>query len=474
MKTKKIMENKIKFFRKGVSIIEALVLVFVFSVVALSFYSVFSAGSKYIINSKNKIIAVSLTNERMEMLRNLAYGNVGTIGGLVNGPIDPDEEVVLEGKTFRIFTDVKYVDDPDDGIFGGSPNDSVPNDYKIVEVMAYWGEENDPGNILDAVKRGEGAMLSSRFVPPGIEVSVGGGTFSINSIDYVGNPVPNVSVNIFNDQLIPAINYSTSTDSNGNIMLQGVRADAIQNYKITMSKSDYETVVTYSPAEVSFIPQDTHSNIIEGVVNEKTMIINLLSDIELNSKDAFGADIPNVGFELSGGRRLDDGTAIEGVYSYMETVSTDGNGDFSVADIKAGRYALDEESLMSGNYIFRKVQLGSDLDPFSFDVIPGTTFSSDLIFMDANVDSAYIKIKDLATDEIIIGAEVRLRNVTLGYEATLITDKYGYVYFPSDMAAPLVNGGDYEVVVTASGYQDNTSNIVINKLTSKTINLEAS
>lgn len=474
MKIKQILKNQLTYCPKGVSIIEALVLIFVFSVVTISFYSVFSAGAKYIINSKNKIIAVSLANERMEMLRNLAYDDVGTIGGIVGGSIDPDEEIVLEDKTFRIFTDVQYYDDPDDGVYNGSPIDNVPNDYKIVEVMVYWGEEKEPDNILNAVNKGEGAKLSSRFVPPGIEVSVGGGTFSINSIDSAGNPVSNVSVNIFNNNLSPVVDYSTSTDSNGNILLQGVRADAVQNYKITMNKSGYETVVTYPSSGAGFSPRDVHSNILEGLVNEKTVVIDLLSDINLDTKDAFGVDIPNVSFGLIGGRRLDDGTVEPGVYSYMETANnTDGDGDFAVSSVSVGKYTLSNFSFSSGDYNFRKVDLGSETEPFSFNVVPGTIFEADLIFMDKNIDSAYIKIVDSVALSIIAGAEVNLKNTTLGYDVTLTTDKYGYVYFPSDIAAPLQNGQTYEISVSAASYQNKADSIIVNKFTSKQIDLEA-
>ncbi|KKP83325.1 MAG: hypothetical protein UR82_C0022G0018, partial [Candidatus Moranbacteria bacterium GW2011_GWF1_35_5] len=106
MKIKQIVKNKIKYYPKGVSIIEALVLIFIFSVVTMSFYSVFAVGTKYILNSKNKIIAISLANERMEMLRNLAYDNVAVVGGIPNGLIDPDENVAVGDKTFHVITDI--------------------------------------------------------------------------------------------------------------------------------------------------------------------------------------------------------------------------------------------------------------------------------------------------------------------------------------------------------------------------------
>lgn len=461
LKQKKQNKNKAVVNLKGVSIIEALILVFIFSVVTLSFYSVFAVGSKYILNSKNKIIATSLANEEMEKLRNLAYDDVALQGGIPSGSIDPDKNVAVGDKSFHVVTDIRYYDDPDDGVFGGSPNDNVPNDYKIVDVFVYWGGETES----------EKSALSSRFVPPGVENSVGGGTFSINAIDYAGNPVPNVAVNIFNNQVSPNIDYSTHTDSNGNLLLQGVPGDLVQNYRITMSKSGYETVVTYSPITAGFIPEDPHSNIIAGALNEKTIIIDLLSNLSIETKDPFGTDIPNVDFALVGGRRLDDGTIDPGHYSYDQIDSTDGDAEFSLTDINPGKYTFDSFLFASGDYEFMKIEAGNDLDNAALNLIPGDSLDTNLIFMDKDLDSAYINVKDSNTGAVIIGASVQLRSITLGYDVTLTTDKYGYVYFPNDLLVPLQNGETYEVLVSATNYQNETTDVLINKLTTKQVNL---
>lgn len=462
MKIKQTIKNKSNNIYKGVSVIEALVLIFVFSVATISFYSVFAAGSKYILNSKNRIIAVSLANERMEMLRNLAYDDVAIVGGFPNGSIDPDENITVGDKTFHVTTDVRYEDDPMDGIADGSPDDNVPNDYKFAEIIVKWGQETVSERVV----------LSSRFVPPGVENSVGGGTFSINSIDSAGNPVGNVNINIYNDNNSPVTDYSTHTDSNGNLLLQGVPSDLGQNYKITMSKADYETVRTYSPSEVTYIPEDANSNIIEGVLNEKTIVIDLLSDMQINSKDSFGNDLPDVTFGLIGGRRMDDGTVDPGVFSYSDTITTDGDGEFSDADVNSGQYKIDNFSYASGSYKFRKIVNGDDLIPSAFNLVPGASFTTDVIFMDLNIDSVYIGIKDSATAAVIAGATVQLRNTTLGYDVTLTSDKYGYVYFPENSTTPLQTGETYEILVSAPNYQDETDSVIIDHLVEKNLTLD--
>lgn len=463
MKSKQKANKESMFFLKGTSIIEALVLIFVFSVAVLSFYSVFAVGAKYILNSKNKILAISLANQEMEKLRNLPYDQVALKYGVPAGPIDQYKDVTVGDKTFRVETYIQFDDDPEDGTYNGIPLDNVSNDYKIVKVWVLWGERTEKEKVA----------LTSRFVPPGVETNAGGGTFSINSIDYAGNPVSNVSVNIFNNQLTDLVNYSTFTGTSGNVLLQGVVGDPDRNYRITMNKSGYETVMTYPADYAAFIPNDMHSNIIVGALNEKTIIINKLSNLTFNFKDSLGNDLANVDFDLTGGRRLDDGSVEPGVYKYDQSVSTNSEGNFSVSNVSSGRYFLEDFSFSSGDYEFRKIEAGDDLDKSSLILVPGSNLATDVLFMDRDVDSAYIKVSDSISSAPVSGAEVKLKNELLAYEVTLTTDKYGYVYFPQSIDIPLQNSATYEISVSKDNYQDENTDITINKLTNKEVILEA-
>ncbi len=448
--------------KKGTSLIEALVLIFVFSVAVLSFYSVFSLSVRYITQSKDRTVAISLANERMELLRNLSYDDVAIIGGIPNGNVNPDETVTVGNKSFHIITDIKYYDDPDDGIFGGSPSDIIPTDYKTALIVVAWGGESSSEKV----------SLSSRFVPPGVETNVGGGTLSLNAIDFSGTPVANVSVNLVNTSLSPNVNYNTNMDSNGNILLQGVPADSNQNYQITLSKSGYETVKTYPPVGAGFIPKDTHMSIVEGVLNSETLEINLLATLKIKSVDPFGMEISNATFDLTGGRRLDDGTATA-VYSYNDSESTNSDGDFSLDDESPGEYIVDITGTTDTDYTFWKLSPGTDSDNKKVNLSPGATQSSDMILMDKNLDSAFITATNGATGDFVEGAHINLKNNTLSYDVTLDTDKYGTVYFPETLDVPLQNGETYDLKITADGYDDLTDTITINKYTNKDVTLTA-
>ena len=65
----KIKKEKIDcFVRKvqGFTLIEALLVLFIFSLIAVTFYSLFSVGTKHILESKFRLGATAVANERME------------------------------------------------------------------------------------------------------------------------------------------------------------------------------------------------------------------------------------------------------------------------------------------------------------------------------------------------------------------------------------------------------------------------
>jgi len=453
--------------KRGSSLIEALVLVFVFSVVSLSFYAVFSLGIRYSNDSKNRTVATAIATQRMELLRNLGYDDVATIGGIPPGNINPDEQVSVGNRSFHVLTDIYYYDDADDGTVGGSPNDSVPNDYKIGRVTVRWGEEGEKQRV----------QLISRFVPPGVENSAGGGTFSLNTIDFSGNPVGNVSVNLRNNHVIPNVNYNTQTDSGGNLLLQGVPADTDSNYQITLDKNNYETVRTYPfPPAGAFSPSIANFPVLEGVLNEKSMRIDLLANLEINSRDPFSEKISDASFDLLGGRRLDDGTAEPPVYTYDNSESTNTNGKFSVDNISAGEYnlAITDGSETEENYIFWKMEPGTDDNNNKFNLLPGADLKTDMILLDKELDSVFVRVNETETNSPVENASVHLENIDLNYNENITTDKYGYAYFPIDKDNPLINGESYNLTVTADGYDNETATVDVDKYTAKEITLDVS
>ena len=339
---------------KGFSIIEALVVVFLASIILVTFYSVFSLGTRHVIDSKNRLGAVALANEKMEIVRNLEYSDIGTKKdngngtfsyGIPPGEILEEEQIEKSGKAYYVKTFVQYIDDPLDGTSGGNPNDDIPSDYKKVSVRVGWHDESEVHREISLV---------SNFVPDGIENDAGGGILSVNVINSEGSAVPQAFVNIVNSD--EGIDVTTVTDSTGNVIFVGAPA-GVQNYAVSVSKSDYYSVQTYPPYPgSSFHPNNVHITVEEDKMSVKAMITDLASDLKIIFKDPFSNLLSGIDVDLSGGMDIgnlpDEESTV--VYDYDQSLTSDGSGEINISDISEGPYNLnltDDEKI---NYSFLK------------------------------------------------------------------------------------------------------------------------
>jgi len=445
--------KKIKTQLFGFTIIEALVVIFVLSVISLSFYSTMSLSGKYIVKSKNDLGAVALAREKMEIVRNLKYDDIGTIGGIPNGTIVEEENISVNNKNYNVKTLVKFDDDPFDGVF---PTDTVPNDYKRVKITVSWQEDLGTGNDISLV---------SRFVPSGLEVAAGDGVLSVNIINSAGEGIPQAEINISNNSISPAVNIDTETDDSGNMMFPGAE-ESIQKYKIAVSKDDYETVSTVDPAFEIYNPIDTHASVMSGLLNTKVIIIDKVSDFKILSVDSLNNPISNVNFHIKGGRILgtDNEVPANNIYKMDSDNSTNANGEKKFDDSSPGQFALSDIGSVSGY-----VLLGTDpVSPFT--IAPGETREVKIKFADENLDSLLVNVVRNDDSTAIKDAQVRLTNGG-GYDETVTTLSDGLAFFPT--VGHSLTAGDYTLEVSASGYQNYSGSVEIDKLTTKEIKLIA-
>ncbi len=449
--------------RKGFTLIEALTLLFVFSLVTTTFYAVFTAGTRQIIESKNRLGAVAVANEKMEIIRNLDYDAIGTKRlnndgsysyGIPSGDILEDESVTVNTRVFEVHSFIQYVDDAYDGkVSGTTPLDAVPNDYKRVKIEVSWGV----GGATHTVS------LVSTFVPKGVEVSSGGGTLSLNIIDNSGSGVSQASVRITNTSVSPHVDISTNTDSTGNLMLPGAAASS-QSYQIQVSKSDYYGVTTYPPyPSTAYVPVDIHASVVADAFNQKTLVMDRSSDIVLSTKDAFGADLPDIGFHIEGGRKNGDSVPSGGessvpVYSLDQDADSGADARETFSLQSSGTYAL----TLTDASRYRLLRLGSDESvQNAFSVFGGAAANIDAIIADTQIPAALFTVTDSSSGTAlpIQNASIHLSSVVLGYDATVLTDRYGQAYFPTSL--PALSAGTYDYTVTAAGYSDESGTTVV-------------
>lgn len=433
----------------GFTIIEGLMFLFVFALITAVFFQTFAYGTALIQQSKYRLGAIALGNQKMEIVRSLDYDSIGTITGIPSGDIAQDEDIQVNNSQYHVHTFIQYVDDAYDGTLGGSPNDLIPNDYKRVRIEVSWGAETDAEKI----------QLFSTFAPPGIEQPAGGGILSINILDSQGNGVSNATVRIVNSSVVPAIDVTTATDATGNLFLVSAPASS-QAYQITFSKNNYFGSATYPPFPTStFIPTDVHASVVDATVNQASFVMDNQSTLELQTVDQFGDDLADIDFRIDGGRQLGTVSGVgTPVYEFGEDAATDTNGEKEYSNRSYGSYTWTLDPGESG-YEFIRLNPESSASSNLITLAPGATMQVQMILADKAINGVIVTVTAAADGSPVSGASVRLSNTTLSYDETIITSQYGKAYFPS--ASPGLAAATYDVEVSAAGFTTDTDTLTI-------------
>lgn len=423
---------------RGFTLIEGLIVLFVFSLMTLTFYSLYSLGMVRILDAQKRLQAMTLATEQMEKIRNLAYDDVGFSGSVPNCAthcvLSPTEQRTLGGEIFTLSTGIQYRDDPFDGTMAGA-TDVIPNDYKRVTVRVEWGELNSSERRVEMV---------SRFVPPGMEQGIPNtGALSINVYDYAGVAVQGARVDIAE---IPGNFF---TDSAGNLFLLGVPVHA--GYSIQVTKSQYSMAQTLLlPPAGSFPPRYAPVAVEEGVVNVGNFEISPLSNVSFHFRDPFGNALSGVGFSVTGEKRLDNNNPTP-VYEYSTaSFTTNSGGDVSLDWVSGGGYVLDfTES--EDDYVFWKTEFFSGNFPGEVVFPYGGYHTEHVYLLEKSVPGILVRARDASTGGVLSGATVRITDALGTYDETKTTDSNGLAYF-SETENAIVSGVVYTVRTELSGY----------------------
>jgi hypothetical protein len=443
------MSKQFSNIKKGFMLIEGLTVVFIFALVTVTFYSVFSVGTRYIQDVKNRLGAVSVANERMEIVRNLKYDDIGTVGGSVSGSIPQDQDVIENNRPYHIHTGVFYVDDPFDG--KGYADTVWFEDYKKVIMTISWSGVNNYQEV----------ELVSRFSPLGKEVPhPGDGILSVNifSDQPGGAGIPNSRVQVVNSST--GLNTYQETDSTGNATFMGSTVgNSIQGYQITVTKSGYETVNTMPPyPTTAYNPIDVHASVVTGTMNVANIVQNELANIKISTVNYLDEPIASATFHLVGGRKLGDSaiSPFAPVYNLDQDSLTNASGEKLFSSISPGGYVFSLiNSTLSDNEIIHITPAAQ----FSLLSADGT-LNVNVKLASKTATSLLVTVLNAIDDTPIVGSVAKLTNSPEAYDAELETASDGNVFFPvsSDPFLP----GSYHLKITADGFPENNSDITIN------------
>jgi len=260
--------------QSGFTFIETLVGVGILMIIMIGLYGAFQLSFKIVAQSKARVTATALANQKIEIARNLSYNQIGTINGIPSGNIIETETINRNNVEYTVKTTIGYVDDQFDGV---APADVLPNDYKKIKVKVSW-----PGFLSGQV------ILITDISPQGLETTEGGGNLLISAFDALGVPINQANIHLVNDQTNPTINVNYQTSDQGQYLVAGAPSSTAA-YQITLTKSGYSTDRTYGTDEI-INPNKPDTTVIEGKLTEISFSIDRLSSFIIQTLSPWGSD----------------------------------------------------------------------------------------------------------------------------------------------------------------------------------------
>jgi len=386
--------------QKGFTLVETLVAVAVFMIIAVSTYQAYATVMNVVHASRLKVTATALANEQFEIMRNLPYDDVGVIGSIPSGKIPHIQNLVRDNTEFVVETTIRNIDDPFDGTIGGSPNDLSPADYKLTEL-----EISCP-----SCRNFPTLNFNTQVGPRSLETASTNGALFVQVFDAVGQPIVGANVHVVNNQATPAIVIDDTTNNSG--LLQIVDAPpGVEAYEITASKFGYSTDKTYQTgAPGNPNPTKPHATVALQQLTQISFAIDKTSTLDVSSVTDTCSSTPSVGFSMNGSKLI--GTSPD-VLKYTASHTTDGDGRKTISSLEWDTYNL---NLTDGSY-----DLAGTVPLLPLMLNPDTNQDFKLIVAPKDPKSLLITVKDASTQLPLSDAAVRLEKS--GYDVTLTTGR---------------------------------------------------
>ena len=388
--------------KKGFTLVELLVGVTVFTLICVSVYSAYTSIFNIVYTSRAKLIAVDLTNEELEIIRNLPYSDVGISGGIPSGKLVHSQTVVRSATSFTVLITIRNIDDPFDSTLGGTPNDSSPADFKLVEV-----EVN-----CTTCKNFIPTVVTTRVAPKNLETASTNGALFVKVFDANGNSIEDANVHITNNQVNPPIVIDDVTNVNG--LLQVVDAPpGVNAYNITVTKNGYSTDQTYTAVVGNPNPVKPPATVVLQQVTQLSFIIDKLSSMSVSSVTQTCTAVPSIDFNLRGAKLI--GTP--SVWKYNQNKTTGGGGTLSISNLEWDSYTI---TLQDTDY---------DLvgwNPISpINLVPNSNQAVQLVVAPKNPNTLLVTVKDSATSLPLSDVDVGISKS--GFTSATSTTGQGFI-----------------------------------------------
>ena len=440
----------------GFTLIEILIALTLFILIAISIYSVSNNILGAVSKNQLRSTAVSVIESEIETLRNMDFHDIGIVGGYPVGLLEAEKTITVKGVQFQLKTFVRAIDDPFDGLTGEDPNDTAPADYKLVEFEI---------GCLNCSVPIKPITITTTVGPPNLETSTNNGSLFIKVLGASGQPIADANVHVENNVLAPTITINDETNVSGMLQLVDIPTSTL-SYEVTVSKNGYTSERTYAIGDpLNPNPINPHRTVASQSVTSLTLQIDKISTVNISSSDRFCAPVGDFDFKMEGKKLI--GTAPD-VPKYSQTLSTGALGSLSLNNTEWTTYTL--------------TNLDATLDivgssPTSSFVIDPDSVVNVRFFVEAkNPSSLRVAVEDTAGG-LIDDASVRIQGA--GVDRTLIsgrsslehTDWSGGKYSAKDTGVDVDSvPGEIRLLATGGLYPTST----VQTLTSETVDLGTS
>lgn len=369
---------------RGLTLIETLVAVAVFSTIALTAWFGLIRIFEMQQMLRIKTVATNLATEQIEIMRNLPYDDVGVVNSIPNGVIPYQQQLERDGRQFLVTTIIRNIDQPFDGTIGGTPNDVSPADNKLVQITV---------SCHECAKEVAPVTISTLVAPKALESTGNNGALFVEVFDANGQPVQGANVYIEYVGTTTPIIINDVTNDQG--LYQLIDAPpGVESYAITVTKSGYSTERTYATGDPDNpVPDKPHANVAAGQVTEISFAIDEVSRVNVYSRTVLCEPVPSVDFNLSGSKTIGTNTL-----KYDADHQTDTSGWIQINNLEWDAYA------------YAVLEAGLDLvganPSVPFTLNPGTTQAIDLLFANANPRAVLVTVRDGANEQLLSDATV--------------------------------------------------------------------
>lgn len=356
--------------KKGFSLLEAVIAVAIFGLFVIGIYGGIQMVFKIVYQSRVRIVETALLNEEIETVRNLSFYDVGIVNGSPSGLLEYSATTTRNGMNFIITRTVRNIDDPYDGTIDGTPQDTAPADYKLVDISVQCTNCQQQSSL----------SMQTYVAPKFLEGDPTHGALFIEVFDASADPVQGALVHIVSTSTDPTYDFTDTTDNDGMLRIVDL-AEGIGQYSITVTKDGYTTEATMPPTAEVLNPTKPLASVVAQDVTEISFSIDQVSQFDISTINSLCSAVGSVPFTIRGTKLL--GTEPD-VYLVDDSYTTDGSGSYTLSNIRWDSYGF----LVNGYDL-----IGTIPDvPFSLN--PNTTQPIQLVLGTNTANSLLVMVTD--------------------------------------------------------------------------------